>query len=213
MTKVKAATVITAILCLTAALAIGARSMMLGQVVGHSQGKDKVLYVWAQDQAHVAPDFLAEINFDEESSQYGTVIRTVPVPPPGNVNNEPHHCHLNATKTILGCGGLLSVLKGQNGIFFFDVTNATQPHFLFSTKAVESSITDDFLPFEKGGFLIPEWGAAEVWERGGVAESEGGLHSVANHFGTITTPLFQGGPATPPLDGFNPHGISSRPDL
>src|SRR5215467_10255942 len=118
MTKVKAATAITAILILTAALAIRARGMMLGQVLGHFGEKDKVLYVWAQDQAHVAPDFLAVINFDEESSQYSTVIRTVPVPPPGNVDNEPHHCHLNSSKTILGCDGLLSVLKRQNGIFF-----------------------------------------------------------------------------------------------
>src|SRR5215467_7103934 len=213
MTKVKAATAITAILFLTAALAIGARSMMLGQVLGHFQGKDKVLYVWAQDQAHVAPDFLAVINFDEESSQYGTVIRTVPVPPPGNVDNEPHHCHLNSSKTILGCGGLLSVLKGQNGIFFFDVTNATQPRFLFSTKALQSSITDDFLPIENGGFLITQMGAADGSAPGRVAEFDGGLHFVANHFGTITTTLFQEWPATPPLDGFNPHGISSRPDL
>ena len=213
MTKVKAATAITAILFLTAALAIGARSMMLGQVLGHFQGKDKVLYVWAQDQAHVAPDFLAVINFDEESSQYGTVIRTVPVPPPGNVDNEPHHCHLNSSKTILGCGGLLSVLKGQNGIFFFDVTNATQPRFLFSTKALESSITDDFLPIENGGFLITQMGAADGSAPGRIAEFDGGLHFVANHFGIITTTLFQEWPATPPLDGFNPHGISSRPDL
>jgi hypothetical protein len=143
MTKAKAATAITAILFLTAALAIAARSMMLGQDLGHFEGKDKVLYVWAQDQTHVAPDFLAVINFDEESSQYGAVIRTVPVPPPGNVNNEPHHCHLNSSKTILGCGGLLSVLKGQNGIFFFDVTNPTQPQFLFSTYPDFSKILKD----------------------------------------------------------------------
>ena len=84
--------------------------------------KDKILYVWAGDQAHKAPDFLAVINFDEDSPQYGKVIRTVPIPPPGNIGNEPHHCHLNVSKTILGCGGLLSVLKGQNGIFFFDVS-------------------------------------------------------------------------------------------
>ena len=67
------------------------------------------------------------IDFDEESAHYGKVIKTVPIPPPGNIGNEPHHCHLNSNKTILGCGGLLSLLKGQNGIFFFDVTDADQP--------------------------------------------------------------------------------------
>src|SRR5206468_8528792 len=103
----------TAKLFLTTALAIGAASVVLADEI-HA-GKDKVLYIWAQDQAHVAPDFLAVINFDEESSNYGKVINTVPVPPPGNIGNEPHHCHLNSSKTILGCGGLLSLLKGQNG--------------------------------------------------------------------------------------------------
>jgi hypothetical protein len=54
------------------------------------------------------------IDFDEQSSMYGEVIKTVPLPPPGNIGNEPHHCHLNSNRTILGCGGLLSLLKGQN---------------------------------------------------------------------------------------------------
>lgn len=46
----------------------------------------KALYIWAQDQAHVAPDFLAVIDFDEQSSRYGEVIRTGPLPPPGNMD-------------------------------------------------------------------------------------------------------------------------------
>jgi selenium-binding protein 1 len=199
----------TAVLCFTALLLITAGLKLEGDDGGGRT--DKTLYVWAQDQAHIAPDFLAVINFDEESSQYGKVIRTVPVPPPGNVGNEPHHCHLNTSRTILGCGGLLSVLKGQNGIFFFDVTDAINPRFLFSTRAVESSITDDFLPIEGGGFLITQMGAADGSAPGRVAEFDGRMHFVANHFGVMS--MFQEWPATPPLDGFNPHGISARPDL
>ena len=177
---------------------------------GHGR-KDTVLYVWAQDQAKVVPDFLAVIDFDEQSSTYGKVIKTVPVPPPGNIGNEPHHCHLNSSRTILGCGGLLSVLKGQNGIFFFDVTDSKNPKFLFSTKALESSITDDFLPIENGGFLISQMGAADGTSPGRVAEFDGSMHFVANHFGAMS--MFQEWPSAPPLDGFNPHGISARPDL
>ena len=97
--------------------------------------EDTVLYVWASDQARVGPDFLAVVNFDQESADYGKVIGTVPIPPPGNVGNEAHHCHLSADKQILGCGGLLSVLNGQNGIFFFDVSDKYHPRFLFSTSA------------------------------------------------------------------------------
>ena len=98
-----------------------------------------MLYIWAQDQAQVAPDFLAVIDFDEQSPKYGEVINVVPLPPPGNTGNEPHHCHLNSTKTILGCGGLLSLLKNQNGIFFFDVSNAKNPrfHVLRQSRGIE----------------------------------------------------------------------------
>src|SRR5262245_6458271 len=81
----------------------------------------RTLYVWAGDQARVAPDFLAVIDFDEDSPRYGKVIRTVPVPGPGGSGNEPHHCPLSADKNILACGGLLVLLRGQNSIFFFDV--------------------------------------------------------------------------------------------
>ena len=100
----------------------------------HNKGdarEAKTLYVWAGDQARLAPDFLAVIDFDEDSKDYGKVLRTVPVPAPGNVSNEAHHCHLSADKKVLGCGGLLSLLRGQNGIFFFDVSNARYPKFLF----------------------------------------------------------------------------------
>lgn len=177
---------------------------------GHG-GKEKTLYIWAGDQAHKAPDFLAVIDFDEESEDYGKVIKTVPLPPPGNVGNEAHHCHLNATGKLLACGGLLSVLKGQNGIFFFDVSDARNPRFLFSAKAVESAVTDDFLPTEDGGFLITQMGSATGGAPGRVAEFDGQLHFVGNHFGAIS--LFDELPKTPPVDGFNPHGISARPDL
>ena len=118
-------------LFLTTAIAAGMMSTMSAASDDGNGRKDKVLYIWAQDQAQSAPDFLAVINFEEDSPNYGKVIKTVPIPPPGNKGNEPHHCHLNKSRTILGCGGLLSLLKGQNGIFFFDVNDATNPRFLF----------------------------------------------------------------------------------
>jgi selenium-binding protein 1 len=171
---------------------------------GRDKGKDHkatTLYVWAGDQARVAPDFLAVINFDEDSDDYGKVIRTVPIPPPGNVGNEPHHCHLSADGNTLACGGLLSVLKGQNGIFFFDVSKARDPKFLFSTRAPLSSITDDFLPLDKGGFLVTQMGSASGTAPGRIAEFDEHLQLVHEW------------PDSPPVDGFNPHGIDGRADL
>jgi selenium-binding protein 1 len=54
-------------------------------------------------------------------------------------------------------------------------------------------------------------GAADGTAPGRVAEFDGKLHFIANHFGTLS--LFEEWPKTPPVDGFNPHGISIRPDL
>src|SRR5215510_5658661 len=167
----------------------------------HRNKSPQTLYIWAGDQARVAPDFLAVINFDEDSPDYGRVIKTVPVPPPGNVGNEPHHCHLSADKNILACGGLLSLLRGQNGIFFFDVSHPRDPKFLFATSGSKSSITDDFLPLEKGGFLVTQMGSATGMTPGRVAEFDAGLGMVAEW------------PRRPPEMGFNPHGISARPEL
>jgi hypothetical protein len=159
------------------------------------------LYVWAGDQARQAPDFLAVIDFDEDSKNYGKVLKTVPLPPPGNVGNEPHHCHLSADKQILACGGLLSVLRDQSGIFFFDVSKPRDPKFLFATRAPSSSITDDFYPLPEGGFLITQMGSATGGSPGRVAEFDAHLQLVREW------------PDNPPQDGFNPHGISARPDL
>jgi selenium-binding protein 1 len=161
----------------------------------------KTLYVWAGDQARRAPDFLAVINFDEDSNDYGKVLRTVPIPPPGNVGNEPHHCHLSADKNTLACGGLLSLLRGQKGIFFFDVSEPREPRFLFAASAPLSSITDDFFPLPRGGFLITQMGSATGGSPGRVAEFDRNLQLVREW------------PDTPPSDGFNPHGISARPEL
>jgi selenium-binding protein 1 len=169
-----------------------------GESHGGHDAEATTLYVWASDQAHVAPDFLAVIDFDRRSSSYGQVLRTVPVPPPGNIGNEPHHCHTSIDQTILACGGLLSVLKGQNDIFFFDISNARYPKFLFSTRAPNSSITDDFLPLPGGGFLVTNMGSATGGAGGRVVEFDKRLALVGEY------------PTTPPADGgFNPHGIDA----
>ena len=112
----------------------------------------KTLYVWAGDQARLAPDFLAVIDFDEESKDFGKVLRTGPIPPPGNVSNEAHHCHLSADNKIRDCGGLLSLLRGQNGIFFFDVSDARHPKFLFSASTSQSSTPTIFCPWKTADF-------------------------------------------------------------
>ena len=169
---------------------------------GHGQGSDaSYLYIWAGHVDHEIADFLAVIDFDEDSPGYGRVINMVPLPGPGATFNEPHHMHLSVDGSILGCGGLLSVLSGQPGIFFFDTSNPRKPRFLFSTSDKFSSITDDFFPLPDGGFLITQMGSADGDAPGRVVEFDRKLRQVGSW------------PSSPPTDGFNPHGISVRPEL
>lgn len=126
------------------------------------------------------------------------MLRTVPLPPPGNIGNEPHHCHTSDDETILACGGLLSVLKGQNDIFFFDISDARYPRLLSSTRAPNSSITDEFLALPGGGFLVTNMGSGSGGAGGRVVEFDAQLRFVAEY------------PATSPADGgFNPHGMDA----
>jgi selenium-binding protein 1 len=167
----------------------------------YPSGVEKYLFVWAGDQARTSPDFLAVINFDEHSPAYGSVIATVPLANPGATGNEPHHVGLSADGKVLAAGGLLSVLKGQNEVFFFDVSNPTAPAFLSSADPPLSSITDDFYALPRGGFLVTMMGGPQGHAPGRVAEFDSHRRLVAEF------------PIDPPEDGFNPHGISVRPEL
>src|SRR5438132_12682391 len=122
------ATVLSAAILLSIALL---RRPLL-HIVHADHDDEKYLFVWAGDQARTNPDFLAVINFDEHSHDYGRVITTVPLPGPGATGNEPHHLGLSADGRVLAAGGLLSVLKGQKEVFFFDVTDPGRPKFLTS---------------------------------------------------------------------------------
>jgi len=177
-------------------------TLLVSRASAHSLGvKETTLYVWAGDAARQQPDFLTVVNFDEASPDYGKVVRTVPLPGPGNIGNEPHHCHLSADGNVLACGGLLSVLRGQNDIFFFDVAQADDPKLIKSTRAPHASIIDDFYPLPGGGFLVTGMGSETGDAPGRLLEFDKGLN------------LLHEWPDNPPTDGFNPHGISVRPEL
>lgn len=163
--------------------------------------RENYLFVWAGDQARQKADFLAVVNFDEGSRNYGKVITTVPLPGSGAAGNEPHHVGLSKDGRVLACGGLLSVLKGQKEIFFFDVSNPQAPVYISSADPPLSAITDEFYPLPQGGFLVTMMGGANGAHPGRVAEFNKQLELVTEY------------PADPPHDGFNPHGISVRPEL
>jgi hypothetical protein len=164
-------------------------------------GAERYLYVWAGDQARTVPDRLAVVDFDQDSARYGQVVATRPLPEPGATGNEPHHVGLSSDGRTLALGGLLSVLKGQPEIFFFDVSRPASPRFISSADPPQSAITDEFYPIPGGGYLVTMMGGPAGHHPGRVVEFDRRLHLVAEH------------PAHPPDDGFNPHGISVRPEL
>ncbi len=125
----------------------------------------------------------------------------MPLPTPGGVGNEPHHMHMSADGNVLACAGLRSLLRGQDAIFFYDISAPRHPRFIKSASAQLSSITDHFHPLPDGGFLASQMGSATGGAPGRIAEFDANLDLVAEW------------PIDPPLDGFNPHGISVRPEL
>jgi selenium-binding protein 1 len=170
--------------------------LLLGVTLAAADDRENTLLVWASDKAHVAPDFLAVIDFDRDSPTYGKVLRTVPLTGASAVGNEPHHVGLSRDGRTLALGGLLSVLRGQDQVFFFDVLDPRNPTFIRSDNPPGASITDEFAPLTNGGFLVTFMGGGNGTQPGRVVEYNAG------------TALVQTWPTTPPQDGFNPHGIS-----
>jgi hypothetical protein len=158
--------------------------------------REDTLLVWASDKAHIAPDFLAVIDFDRASRTYGKILDTVPLTGASAIGNEPHHVGLSRDGRTLALGGLLSVLRGQDQVFFFDVTNPRRPTFVRSHNPLMASITDEFAPLGNGGFLVTFMGGSNGAAPGRVVE-----YNRASGY-------VQTWPAEPPDDGFNPHGIA-----
>src|SRR5438093_413809 len=184
---------------ITTAALLGAGMLLFTgthHIVRADHEDEKYLFVWAGDQARANPDFLAVIDFDEHSHDYGRVIATVPLPGPGATGNEPHHVGLSADGRVLACGGLLSVLRAQKEIFFFDVSNPKAPRFISSADPPQSAITDEFYPLPDGGFLVTMMGGAEGHSPVRVAEFTTVWQLVAEY------------PQDSPMHGLNPHGLS-----
>src|SRR5579864_4708815 len=189
--------VVTGLVLATAVLFV----TLIPRVAADDDNAGKVLFICAGDQARVSPDFLAVINFDQKSADYGKIIATAPFASPDATGNEPHHIGISADGKTVACGGLLSVLKGQKEVFFFDVSDPHVPTFQFAARPPLSSITDEFHALPEGGFLVTMMGGPQGHAPGRVAEFDRNLQLVHEY------------PEHPPADGFNPHGISVRPDL
>jgi selenium-binding protein 1 len=176
-------------------------STLIPCVAAEDDNPGKYLFICAGDQARVSSDFLAVINFDQESRDYGKVLAATPFSAPDATGNEPHHIGLSSDGKVVACGGLLSVLKGQKEIFFFDVSNPKAPRFIAAADPPLSAITDEFHALPEGGYLVTMMGGAQGHAPGRVVAFDENLKLLKEY------------PNDPPTDGFNPHGISVRPEL
>ena len=91
---------------------------------------------------------------------------------------------------------MLATLRGQDQVFFFDVTKPRYPKFLRAHNPPDSSITDEFAALSNNGFLATFMGGPYGAHPGRVVEYDAHLNFV------------KAWPTTLPTDGFNPHGIA-----
>jgi hypothetical protein len=169
-----------------------ARAAMMGDM---NMAGTSYLYVWVGDAARTAPDRLAAIDFRRSSPDYGKVVGWALVPGSGGIDNEPHHCMIAMSMRMIACGGLLSVLRHQPGLFFFDISDPAHPRYLFSRRTKLSAITDDLRPLPDGGYLVTDLGSASGGTPGRLVELNARMQ------------ITHEWPNNPPA-GFNPHGIS-----
>lgn len=117
-------------------------------------------------------------------------------------NTEPHHIGIVDNGTKVGFGGLLSVAYGLPDIFYFDITNQTNPTYNSSAFVPGYSATDEFYPYINGKYLITMMGGTGGGAPGAIAEFE------------ADTTLINTWPKGLP-DGYpyNPHGITYDPSV
>jgi DNA-binding beta-propeller fold protein YncE len=162
---------------------------------------ERYLYVWVGDEAGKAPDFLAVIDFNQSTEGYGKVLATVPLPGPSGSGNEPNRIALSRDGRTLACAGLGSGTPGRADVTFFDLSVARTPRLLGTSDAPLASVAAEICATDSGGFLVTMMAGAQGRGPGRVAEFDSARRLVAEY------------PSNPPKDGFNPLGISIRPEI
>jgi selenium-binding protein 1 len=146
--------------------------------VKHLEGREKVLYVIAGDGDQQDNDFLAVIDVDPASRDYGRITYTVDV---GSRGNEVHHFGFTADRKRILAGSLYS-----SRIFVFDVaSDPGRPRLLSLLEGVDKTVgyccphTFHALPTS---VLVTMLGSADGGLPGGLAEfsNEG---KFLGHFG------------------------------
>ena len=143
-----------------------------------SQGSGYI-FVWAGDAAHKATDFLAVVNAQPSSPDYGRIVATAPI---GVSATNPHHTEYEfPADNILFADGWLG---GQT--FIFDLNDPLKPRVVGNFKDRDGySFPHSFVRLPNGNVLgtfqshgvgyAPGGGLVEIDEKGNVVRSSSAI--------------------------------------
>lgn len=174
-----------------------------------SKSSASVLYVWSGQAPSVenAADFVAVIDFDENSHTYGKILKTVPlVNDTANgikqTGNEPHHSGTSANRKYYLTGGLLSFLTGNKEVFVWRIPEdpARGPEFLYALD-VPGACPDEFVAIGDAKFLVSMMCNTNATSPGDFAFIDASTGSTYSFLKNASA-----------LEGFNPHGFDLLPN-
>jgi hypothetical protein len=99
--------------------------LLILSVSAQQPSNHSYLFLWSGDRAHKASDFLAVIDSDPDSADYGKVITSIPT---GEAGTHPHHTEAEMPSN----GHLLANGFHAGRTWLFDLTDPRQPHIVTS---------------------------------------------------------------------------------
>ncbi|MBW3660594.1 MAG: selenium-binding family protein [Gemmatimonadetes bacterium] len=133
------------------------------------------LFVWAGDLDRSDPDFLAVLDADRGSPDYGRVVTTLPVEDRGTM---PHHTEhrMPESRTLFANGFRAGIT------YRFDLSDPREPRLLGSFRAVDSLTHPHSYERLPGGDVL-----ATFQGRGGRNVDPGGLARIGDGGGVVAT--------------------------
>ena len=169
------------------------------------QSYPAVLYVWSGQDPSVdnAADFVAVVDFNENSATYGQILKTVPLVSDSSagisqIKNEPHHASVSSDGRYYISGGLLSFLSQKKEIFVWNIPKnpAEGPEFLYALDAPGGCV-DEFLPIGEGKFLVTMMCNENAVSPGDIGYIDADARLARSFLQNAST-----------LENFNPHGFT-----
>jgi hypothetical protein len=153
-------------------------------------GFSEYLYVWTGASPS---DLVAVVDYNQQSSTYGKIVKTVAV---GSTGNEPHHSAISSNGNWFVAGGLLSSLNGLNDVYVFSVPEpGLSGPVLQRSINIPGGCTDAFVPNGGANFIVTQMCNDQAVSNGYVIQFNADTGNFSNYVDASG------------LQGFNPHGF------